>query len=799
MSSIGNLNEKNWELSARIYALQCRIRTRHSTRKQGDLLALISREGLDNLQRPTVFLGLHLRRGSVPASASGESLTFSMTASCSSSDQFSYHAFLSFRGETRKGFSGHLYWALEQAGIHTFRDDEEVERTANTEAELQKGIRESQVSVVVFSKNYGSSRWCLDELARIMERTRTEGHKVLPVFYDVEPTNVRHQTGSFGEAFASRIKRSSEEKVEEWTNALRDAVDLGGMVLADRYEYKFIQDIVEEIGNRLNCTAMNVPDPAVGIKDHVNSLGVWLQDGSSDVDVAVIWGMGGIGKTTIAKAAYNLTFHGFPRSCFLTDVTSATSPDSPQSVHRFVCLHKKFLFDIPKEIYSMDEGINKIQCAVRGRKVLIVFDGLNDLDQFNAILGMRESFYPGSKIIITTRLHENISKARDQVSAMFKVEGLDSHASHELFCWHAFKQDYHVQGYECYIVSVVEHCGGNPLALQVLGSSLFGKTLEAWKSAVQNLSLITGDPIIQSILKISFSSLSDHDKRLFLHIAFFFIGKDMNFTATILDSCDFSTRFGIQNLVDKCLVEFGLDDKLFMHPLLRDMGMEIIRKESPEDPGKRSRVWQRDAFNILRKLTGTKTIKGLKLNPSSRESSDFSRQIWHNILSSEPMNTSSTSHSSDEPAFKAEAFRKMHNLEFLLLDNVKINGDYGDFPKNLVWLSWRGFPLESIPANFCLEYLVALELQNSRLRHVWEGTKFFLRLKILNLSGSHGLETTPELSAFPNLERLILEDCIKLVKIRARGHLKKLKFVNLSGSRSLETIPEFFAFVDLRH
>ncbi|XP_050102405.1 disease resistance protein RPV1-like [Malus sylvestris] len=256
----------------------------------------------------------------------------------------------------------------------------------------------------------------------------------------------------------------------------------------------------------------------------------------------------------------------------------------------------------------MDEGINKIQRAVRGRKVLIVFDGLNDLDQFNAILGMRESFYPGRKIIITTRLHENISKARDQVPETVKVEGLDSLASLKLFCWHAFKQDYHVRGYQCYIASVIAHCGGNPLALQVLASSLFGKTLEAWKSAVQNLSLITGDPRIQNNLKLTFSSLSDHDKRLFLHVACFFIGKDMDFTAIVLDSCDFLTRFGIQNLVDKCLVEVGLDNKLFMHPLLRDMGMGIICKQSPEYPGKLSRVWQKDASNILRKLTGTETI-----------------------------------------------------------------------------------------------------------------------------------------------------------------------------------------------
>ncbi|KAB2595101.1 TMV resistance protein N-like [Pyrus ussuriensis x Pyrus communis] len=150
----------------------------------------------------------------------------------------SYHAFLSFRGEdTRKGFSDHLYRALELAGIHTFRDDDEIERGANITAELHKAINESKVSIIVFSKNYATSRWCLDELARIMERRRSDdGHFVMPVFYDVDPSHVRKQTGSFREAFCRHEKRFKEDmdKVEEWRRALRDVADLAGMVLEDR-------------------------------------------------------------------------------------------------------------------------------------------------------------------------------------------------------------------------------------------------------------------------------------------------------------------------------------------------------------------------------------------------------------------------------------------------------------------------------------------------------------------------------------------------------------------------------------
>jgi hypothetical protein len=130
----------------------------------------------------------------------------------------------------------HLYRALELAGIHTFRDDDEIERGANIAAELHKAIQESRVAIIVFSNDYASSRWCLDELAKIMERKRTDGYVVVPVFYKVDPSDVRKQTGCFAQAFAKHEDRFKEEveKVDEWRKALKDVADLGGMVLGDQ-------------------------------------------------------------------------------------------------------------------------------------------------------------------------------------------------------------------------------------------------------------------------------------------------------------------------------------------------------------------------------------------------------------------------------------------------------------------------------------------------------------------------------------------------------------------------------------
>ncbi|XP_062001538.1 putative disease resistance RPP13-like protein 1 [Rosa rugosa] len=163
-----------------------------------------------------------------------------------------YDVFLSFRGEdTRKNFTDHLHKALLNARFDTFRDDDELPRGEAIKPELERAIQDSRSSVIVFSKDYASSKWCLDELVIILERRRTFNHFVLPVFYHVDPSHLRKQTGNVAEAFIEHQKTQSSEKLNGWRAALKEVADLAGMNLQDEYEAEFIQKIVREIHERL--------------------------------------------------------------------------------------------------------------------------------------------------------------------------------------------------------------------------------------------------------------------------------------------------------------------------------------------------------------------------------------------------------------------------------------------------------------------------------------------------------------------------------------------------------------------
>jgi hypothetical protein len=178
------------------------------------------------------------------------------TASSSSLSQreYKYEVFLSFSGkDTRKTFTDHLYAALDRKGIKTFRDDEELERGKPIRPELLKAIEESRFAVIILSRNYASSTWCLDELAKIVECMKQMRLTVLPVFYDADPSDVRQAgrdslliipknkkqktgRGSFAQAFAEHEEHFKEnrERVQRWRDALREVADVAGWHVQDR-------------------------------------------------------------------------------------------------------------------------------------------------------------------------------------------------------------------------------------------------------------------------------------------------------------------------------------------------------------------------------------------------------------------------------------------------------------------------------------------------------------------------------------------------------------------------------------
>ncbi|XP_019071815.1 disease resistance protein RPV1-like [Vitis vinifera] len=148
-----------------------------------------------------------------------------------------YDVFLSFRGEdTGKSFTDHLHRALCQRGVKTFMDDK-LSRGQEISPALVKAIEESRFSVIVFSENYASSTWCLEELVKIIDCTKAMGHAALPVFYNVEPSHVRKQTGSFAQAFAKHeeVYKEQMEKVIKWRVALTEAANISGWDSLDGY------------------------------------------------------------------------------------------------------------------------------------------------------------------------------------------------------------------------------------------------------------------------------------------------------------------------------------------------------------------------------------------------------------------------------------------------------------------------------------------------------------------------------------------------------------------------------------
>ncbi|CAN6575394.1 unnamed protein product [Malus baccata var. baccata] len=628
------------------------------------------------------------------------SSSFSASSSLSSFSKGSlYEAFISFRGEdTRKNFTGHLHEALTKAGINAFIDDE-LRRGEVITTELVRAIQGSRISIIVFSRRYLDSSWCLEELVKIMECRRTLGQLVLPIFYDVDPSHVKKQTGSFAQSF---LKHTDEKKVERWRAALTKASNLSGWDLRntlDGHEAKFIRMITNDVTTKLNNKYFDVAPYQVEIDtrllDVSNYLGI---EDSDDVRVIGISGMGGIGKTTIAKAIYN---EFYERRC---------------------------------------EAVTRISWKL-------------------------PFFGPGSRIIITTR-NERVLK-EFAVDKIYRAKVMDREEALELLSWHAFRSSSGPSQYLALEREVVNYCGGLLLALEVLGSTLFKRSVDELRSILDELKMIPRGEI-QAQLKISYDGLNDNYKRrIFLDIACFFIGMDKNDVVQILDGCGFYSTTGIEVLLNRCLVTINRENKIMMHDLLRDMGRDIVYAENPDFPGERSRLWHpEDVKDVLIDKSGTEKIEGLALDLPSLE----------------------------ETSFSTEVFRNMNRLRLLQLNYVRLSGGYQCLSKKLRWLCWHGFPLEFIPIELCQPNIVAIDMQYSSLRQVvCEYSGLLDKLKILNLSHSHDLTQSPDFSKFLNLEKLILKDCKRLAKVhKSIGDLKSLVLVNLKDCETLKALPRSF-------
>lgn len=150
----------------------------------------------------------------------------------SSSKLWTYDVFVSFRG-ARNTFFDFLFTALVEQGIKVYIEDYQLSPRILMYRETAKAIEESRIAIILFSENYASSTWCLDELELIMKNKDERGQIVMPVYYHVDPSHVRNQSGKFGYAFAKHELRNNN-KVGLWKKALVDAANLSGWNMSNQ-------------------------------------------------------------------------------------------------------------------------------------------------------------------------------------------------------------------------------------------------------------------------------------------------------------------------------------------------------------------------------------------------------------------------------------------------------------------------------------------------------------------------------------------------------------------------------------
>jgi len=363
---------------------------------------------------------------------------------------------------------------------------------------------------------------------------------------------------------------------------------------------------VDQVCQKINPARLHA-DYTVGLGPQLLRLRKLLNVESGDgFHMIGIHGMGGVGKTTLALALYNLIAGCFDGSCFLGNVREKSNKDGLE--HLQSILLSKILGEKDIKLACKHEGISMIQRRLQQKKVLLILDDVDRCEQLQALAGSPDWFGPGSRVIITTRDTQPL--ASHHVKETYEVKTLNKDDALQLLTWKAFKTEQVDPSYVEVLNHAVTYASGLPLALEVIGSNLFAKSVEQWKSAVNQYNRIPSSQILDK-LKVSFDALEEEEKGVFLDIACCFKGYKLTEIEIMLRALyDDCMKHHVGVLVEKSLIKIGFFNTIEMHDLIEDMGRQIDQKQSSKEPWKRRRLWfPKDIIQVLKDNTVRETHK----------------------------------------------------------------------------------------------------------------------------------------------------------------------------------------------
>ncbi|XP_010436479.2 PREDICTED: probable WRKY transcription factor 19 [Camelina sativa] len=630
----------------------------------------------------------------------------------------------------------------------------------------------SSVGIMVLSNSFASSQSFLDHLVAITEHWKAKDFVIIPVYFKISLSDICRLENRFEKVYLQYLNSPLPDRVQKWKAAMAGIASINGHEWKKETEFMLAEEVVRNACSRLYLNNNKNLDRILVLLNHSQP--------TTDAEIVGIWGMAGIGKTTVAREVFNILTPQYDLCYFLQDFYLMGQMKGLRQMRDD--FYSKVFEEEKQSIGACDVKPSFMRDRFHKKTILVVLDDVDNAKDAEIVVGGFGWFSDGHRIILTSRRKQILIQCK--VRKPYEIQKLNEFESFRL-C-----KQYLIKG-SVVISELISCSSGIPLALNVLGSAVSKQHINNMKSHLE--SLRRNPPTqIQEAFRRSFDGLDENEKNIFLDLACFFKGENKDYVVQLLDGCGFFTYLGICELIDESLISL-LENRIEIPIPFQDMGRFIVHEED-EDPCERSRLWDsKDIADVLTNSSGTEAIESIFLDAAGLtcelSPTEFDKMSKLRLL-------------------KFYCSTSGNQCKLTLLQGLDT------LPDELSLLHWENYPLQYLPQKYNPVNLVEVNMPYSNMEKLWEGKKNLKKLRKIKLSHSRYLTDILTLSEAMNLEHIDLAGCTslvdistsiarcaKLVSLNMKGcsHLRilstmvdltSLKLLNLSGCSQLEEIQD---------